>query len=124
MIMIVTTHPQEAVNKRQEEFLQKCPKESKRFHELLFSYGNATFRYHDQAKSYQPTETDFQEWIAGLPENIARTMCAKGFEGCKSVLSFTRYVNEKNDNGMEDYIVNVMGVMNYGEYKKLISPTD
>ncbi|WP_162055797.1 hypothetical protein [Pontibacter pamirensis] len=46
-------------------------------------------------------------------------MAAKGFERCRTVLSFTRYVNEKNDVGQEEYVRGLMGEEEYEEYKAL-----
>lgn len=46
-------------------------------------------------------------------------MAAKGFAGCRAVLSFTRYVNEKHDVGMEEYVRTLMGDEEYQEYKDL-----
>jgi len=36
-------------------------------------------------------------------------MSAKGFEYCKTVLSFTIHVNEKNDIGMDEFVKSLMG---------------
>ena len=45
---------------------------------------------------------DYEEWLEGLPDNVSRGMAAKGFEECRTLLSFTRYVNERHDVGMEE----------------------
>ena len=41
----------------------------------------------------------------------------------KSILSFSRYVNEKNDVGMEEYVKNLMGE-EYQEYRDLLKIDD
>jgi len=117
--MIKVKHPDEKCNIQQEAYLAECSPENRRFHELLFTNGNITYRYHTQAKDFSPTPEDYQEWLAGLPENIRKSMQEKGFEGCKSVLSFTRYVNEKNDIGLEEYVREQMGAEDYAEYTRV-----
>lgn len=58
---------------------------------------------------------------AGTPENISKDMKEKGFEYCKRSLPFTRYINEKNDIGMDEFVKSLMGE-EYEEYKKLVNP--
>ena len=67
--MIKVKHPIESYNQQQAEFLISCPEDLKRFHELMFTYGNATYKYHNAAKDFSPTEVDFNEWLEGLPDN-------------------------------------------------------
>ena len=114
-------HPKEECNKQQEQFLAGCPPEHRRLHELIFTYGNITYRYHKDARTVNPTEEDYKEWLEGLPENVRKGMEAMGFEGCKTVLSFTRYVMEKNDIGLEEYVQLHMGAEEYAEYKSMLN---
>ncbi|MET3114856.1 hypothetical protein AAKU52_002596 [Pedobacter sp. CG_S7] len=117
--MIKVKHPDDKCNQSQAEFLDNCPKEQRRYHELIFCCGNASYRYHQKAENFNPVEQDYKEWLEGLPPNIQKDMIERGFEQCKSILSFSRYVNEKNDVGMEEYIKNLMGE-EYQEYKALL----
>jgi hypothetical protein len=117
--MVEIKHPSNHCNIEQEEFLAKCPEDQKRFHELLFNHGNAVWRYHSESSQYTPTPEDFKEWLEGLPNNIRADMLKKGFNQCKTILSFTRYVNEKNDVGMEAYIKNLFGEDLYNEYREM-----
>lgn len=119
--MIKVKHPLPSCNESQEAMLEQLPEDQRRFHELLLSYGNATYRYHQEAAEHEPTEQDYREWLEGLPENVARGMAAKGFEECRTVLSFTRYVNEKHDVGMEEYVRSLMGDEEYKEYMMFVS---
>lgn len=112
-------HPLQQCQKSQAVFLASCPAQERRFHELMFSYGNAAYIYHQQARELNPTETDYQEWVEGLQENMRKDKQQKGFEQCKTVLSFTRYVMEKNDIGMEAFIIELMGMEDYSELKNL-----
>jgi len=119
--MITVKHPHEKQNKKQEEFVEKAPKEMKRYWELLYSYGNCTYRYHKKAQKFNPTESDYKEWLEGLPnESIRKEMEKLGFEKCKLSLPFTRYVMEKNDEGMEAFVKGLMGEEEYKEYKQVV----
>lgn len=97
-------HPDDKCNESQAEFLANCPSDKRRYHELIFMVGNATVHYHLKVKEYVPTESDWKEWIAGLPTPISEHMKGEGFEKAKTVLSFTRYVLEKNDVGLDEYL--------------------
>lgn len=44
-------------------------------------------------------------------------MEAKGFEECKSILSFTRYVRERQDIGLEAFVRDLMGENDFNEYQ-------
>jgi hypothetical protein len=118
--MISVKHPEEKCNISQAEFLANCPADQRRFHELLFSYGNSAYIYHQQGKDFEPSKHDFEEWLEGLPENVRKEMQNKGFESCKNMLSFTRYIMEKNDVGMAEFIKQKMGSEDYAEYQSLI----
>ncbi|PRY13782.1 hypothetical protein CLV24_105152 [Pontibacter ummariensis] len=117
--MIKVKHPLERCNRTQEETITKLPEAERRFHELMFSYGNAVYRYHQAAAAHEPSHQDYEEWLEGLPLNIARDMAAKGFVWCRTVLSFTRYVQEKNDVGQEEYVRDLMGEEEFEEYRAL-----
>lgn len=118
--MITVKHPDEACNEMQEAFLYQCPADQRRFHELLFTHGNISYRYHQESKTFRPTVTDFEEWLTGLPVNIRQDMQRRGFEACKGILSFTRYVNEKNDIGLDEYIRLWMDPEDLAEYKSFL----
>jgi hypothetical protein len=114
--LIKVKHPDPACNQKQEEMLGHLPEGQKRFMELSFCHGNAAYRYHQSAQGYEPDEQDWREWLEGLPANFRLHMEKEGFEKNKRVLSFTRYVNEKNDVGMDEYIRQWMGDQDYEEY--------
>ncbi|RDV11905.1 hypothetical protein DXT99_23665 [Pontibacter diazotrophicus] len=122
--MIEVKHPLEHCNRTQEATITKLPEDQRRSQELLYSYANAVYRYHQAAAEHEPTHQDYEEWLEGLPENISRDMAAKGFEWCRTVLSFTRYVQEKNDVGQEKYVRGLMGDEEYEEYKAMIEESD
>lgn len=117
--MIKVKHPIEECNISQEKFLAACPSGDHRYHELMFTVGNISYRYHHEAKDYSPDLEDYQEWLEGLPENVRRGMEQLGFDGCRNVLSFTRYVMEKHDVGMEEYIRQHMVAEDYADYQAI-----
>mgnify|MGYP000091353079 CR=1 FL=1 len=111
-------HPSKEVRENQKKFLSKLPEEQREEHARLFRFGNAAYIYHQQSKDFEPTEKDFEMWLNGLPKNIRTDMETKGFEICKSILSFSRYVMEKNDIGMDEWLKNNLTKEDYNEYCK------
>ena len=97
-------HPNKKQQQNQAKFLEKLPKDEREEHARLFRFGNASYIYYQEAEELEPTETDFKEWLTGLPENVRRDMEIQGFELCKGILSFSRYVMEKNDIGMDRWM--------------------
>ena len=63
----------------------------------------------DQQKLKYVSE-DLTKWVvksrSKLTDNMKKDMQRKGFEACKSILPFTRYVNERCDIGMDDWMKN------------------
>jgi len=55
--------------------------------------------------------------LEGLSGNLKIDMEAKGFEECKSILSFTRYVRERQDIGLEAFVRDLMGENDFNEYQ-------
>lgn len=47
-------------------------------------------------------------------------MRQRGFEASKGILSFSRYVNEKNDLGLEAFVIKLMGEYLYNEYQAIL----
>ncbi|MFD3003597.1 hypothetical protein ACFS7Z_24785 [Pontibacter toksunensis] len=117
--MIKVKHPDEKYRKNQEEFLDSCPPEDRRFHALMFTYGNITYRYHLRSTEFIPSLQDYYEWLEGLPDDMRLAMRQLGFGVCKSAPSFTRYVMEKNDVGLEEYIRQHMDAEDYAAYKAM-----
>ena len=111
-------HPDPKIQKNQKQFLEKCPPEQREFHEKLFRIGNATYRYHQLAQKSEPTVEYFLEWLQGLPENIRKDMSEMGFDRCKTMLPFTRYVNERNDVGMDQFLKENLTLQDYEAYKE------
>lgn len=109
-------HPNKEQRENQANFLAQLPKDQRNFHAQMFRLGNAAFIYHSIAKRMEPTEKDFLIWLENIPNNIANDMRAKGFEACKGILSFTRYINEKNDIGMNQWMRENLSKNDYNTY--------
>ena len=115
--MVSVKHPDKAKNEQQEIFLYSLPENKRDFHALMFCYGNAVYKYH--ALEINPTIIDFEEWLNGLQEPFKSGMKELGYEKCRSILSFTRYIREKRDIGLEEFVKNEMG-SDYPKYLLLI----
>ena len=124
--MITVRHPDPECNarqarySRQARYLETCPPEQRRTHELMSGYGNATYRYHNEARQFEPTAQDWVEWLEGLAEPMRTASRGMGFDTCKTILSFTRHVMEKNDVGMEQYVRRLMGEADHAEYRAML----
>jgi hypothetical protein len=112
-------HPYPQQQKNQSDFLEKCPPYDKEYHAALFRIGNASFIYHQMATnvSTKNQELYYQEWLEGLPPIIKEDMKTKGFEKCKTMLPFTRYVNERDDIGMDEWMQSNLSESDYKFYK-------
>ncbi len=112
-------HPNKEQREVQAKFLAQLPNEQREQHARLFRFGNASYIYHKESAVLHPTEADFKEWLIALPEDLQSYMKSKGFELCKGILSFTRYVMEKNDIGMDEWMKKHLSEDDYNEYCKL-----
>ena len=99
-------HPNPKYQRKQEEFLKSCPVEHKEYFAANFRIGNAIYVYHEQALSTCDTKLKvyYEEWLQGLPPKIAVQMKELGIKECFSMYPFTRYVNERNDLGLRDWL--------------------
>ncbi|WP_347160327.1 hypothetical protein [Pontibacter chitinilyticus] len=59
--------------------------------------------YYKQREA-EPQPSHFQDWIGSLEEPMKSSFRKMGFEECKNVLNFRRFVAELNDRGMEEYM--------------------
>lgn len=111
-------HPDSTCQKYQEEFLKNCSDEDRELHAKLFRIGNASYVYHQLAftTSEGILEEYYNEWLQSLPTNISADMEKRGFDACKSMFSFTRYVNERNDYGMQAWMKEHLSESDYEYY--------
>lgn len=99
-------HPDKKVQKRQKEFLSQCPSDDREFYEMAMRIGNACVVYSQLANDASPEflEMCYYEWLEGLKPNIRKVMEKSGFDYCKNTLPFLRYVNERKDIGLKDWL--------------------
>ena len=115
-------HPDKEKREQQAKFLEQLPEHMREEHARLFRFENASNLYYQMAKKFEPTENDFLEWLEGLPENAAQYVAKIGFEACKGSASFLRYMDEKNDIGMDEFMRLNLDEDDYREYKKGWTP--
>ena len=113
-------HPNIRQRKNQAKLLAQMPEEQRVEQARMFRFGNALYIYHRQAEQLEPSEDDFEEWLDGLPENIREDMEIQGFELCSGVLSFQRYVMEKNGIGMGEWMKEKLSDEDYKAYRTAI----
>ena len=91
-------HPNSKCRIAQAEYLSRLPEEERENKARDIRIGNASYIYHQQAVPIQENRLImyYKEWLEGLPPNISRHMRMLGFEACKTMIPFTRYVNERN----------------------------
>ena len=111
-ILLVPRHPDEGCHEAQLQLLtlEEDLLERARLAQLL-RWGNATYCYYHHHEA-EVTEADFLEWLEGLPTRTQATMRALGYEEMQDSLPLRRYVLEKNDIGMSEFL------------KILLSPSD
>ena len=117
---LIASHPDPECRERQIEFLNNCPEGELELHARLFRWGNAAYRYYQLASSTNYTRMKFfyEEWLQGLPADVSADMKKKGFEGCKEMLPFARYVNERKDIGMDEWMKEHLSSVDYKSYKE------
>ena len=60
--------------------------------------------YYQQLDLETISQQDFEDWINSLEEPMKSHFRANGFEKCKGVLNFQRFVLELRDFGLEEFI--------------------
>lgn len=118
--LIYIKHPSEDRNIAQVQMLSGIddPTQLAEF-VYLFNYGNATFLYHQQALSLELTPELHETWLGGLKEPMKSDFAKQGFEKNKNNLSFTRFVMEMADVGMDDFVTNLLNEEHRRQYLSL-----
>jgi hypothetical protein len=118
--MIKVKHADPKCNQQQEAFMTSCLEQHRRFHELLFTHGNIANRYHSKAYKFEPIEQDWKEYLESCQPGFRKIMVDMGFEQGRRVLPFTRYVMEKKDVSMDEYVRRHMDPQDYAEYMAMV----
>ena len=114
-------HPIKEIQDKQEDFLKnRCPADEIEYHASFFRLGNASYIYHQLAKETSPEQMEsyYCDWLNELPPSISAEMKKRGFEECTTVLPFTRYVNERNGIGMDEWMKQRLSNADYRRYKQ------
>lgn len=117
--VIYVSHPIESIRANQKALLETCPSDQVEFHRLMLLYGNATYRYSDQA-SGNVTHVDYEDWLEGLPEDIARSFRKEGFESSRSSLSLRRHSLERRDLGMGEFVAELIKPEDLAKWRQLV----
>lgn len=116
--LLTPRHPDEGCHQSQTELLEReeNPTERARLAQLL-RWGNATYCYYHH-HYIEATEADYLEWLEGLPARPQAAMRALGFEANKEALPLRRYVLEKNDVGLGDFLRVVLSPADWQAYEE------
>ncbi|WP_294201030.1 MULTISPECIES: hypothetical protein [Chryseobacterium] len=116
--MINPKHPLQNYHTQQEFFLKHLAEESKEYHTLHISYGNAVYLYYQLQLNV--SVDDYEEWLNEIAdEEVRNTMKSKGFEACREICSFISFIQKKRNVTEDEYIRKKMGNEEYIKYKML-----
>ena len=115
--LLVPRHPDDGCHQSQVELLtlEENGEERTRLAQLL-RWGNATYCYYHH-HHIEATEADYLEWLEGLPARPQAAMRALGFEENRDALPLRRYVLEKNDIGLSDFLKVVLSPTDWQDYQ-------
>lgn len=71
---------------------------------------------------FEPTPSEFEQWLRTLPVEERTLYCRLGFTACQSVNAFRRYWLEKRDYRLLDYLNMHLSVEEYQAYRYLYTP--
>ena len=71
--------------------------------ERILYIGRVVMEYYKQA-TFEPSLTDFDLWIESLKEPMKSNFKMMGYEKCKGILNFKRFVLELKGYGMIDFL--------------------
>lgn len=97
--------------------LASLPAERREAQAQLLRIGNASMHYYADAGSFNPSETDWVEWLEGVREPARSNFKSSGFDACKTHLAFQRYVLEKNGSGMTEFMRTHLTAEDFAFYK-------
>lgn len=102
--LLVPRHPDEGCHQSQLALLRDQPSAAERNHlAQQLRWGNATYCYYHQ-NPVDVSEADYLEWLEGLPQRAQAAMRALGFDEMRDSLPLRRYVLEKNDIGLGEFL--------------------
>ena len=108
-------HPLEAQHQAQLAALHALPESQRASMARLFRFGNAAYRYQQQAAG-EVTEADYQHWLSGLPPGMRQAMERDGFEKSKSCLPLRRHALERRDIGYEAFMQSLLSAEDWAAW--------
>lgn len=140
-------HPIESCNEEQARFLASLPNNLVEFWARQFRLGNATYCYQTQFSQFSGESEEtalewlerqlmgapdpenrtaaellnvyFDEWLDGLPEAIRSVEQQRGVDEAKRSYPFRRYVLERNDLGMDEFLKKNLSAEDYAYNQEL-----
>lgn len=110
-------HPERERREEQKDILERLDGDERELQARLFRLENAIHIYHSlAAEELDPDERDYDQWLESLPERKRVKMVERGFEECKKKPSFRRYVMERNDIGLEEWLRRNLSEDDYEHY--------
>ncbi|MFB9296928.1 hypothetical protein [Persicitalea jodogahamensis] len=113
-----TIHPDPKCQRNQQALLDSLDGELREMMAYTHRVGNVTFHYYSEQLA-EPTEEDYEDWLLGLPEEIAKDHSERGFEKCRGVLSLRRHAAERNDSGLDAYVKESVSEEDYRRWSEL-----
>jgi hypothetical protein len=115
-----TLHWDKTMRESQSGLLALLPEENREYAAFMFRIGNVAAHYYNQQQA-QPTLEDFEDWLTGLPESVAKSFRAKGYERSKAALPLRRHAAERNDIGLDLYMKEALTPSDYHRWKLKLS---
>lgn len=112
-----TVHWNPELRKNQAELLESLPEESRGFAAFMIRTGNVAAHYYSQREA-EPTLEDFEDWLIGLPAQLAAFHRANGYEKSKGALPLRRHAAERNDVGLEAYMKDALSPEDYEKWRE------
>lgn len=119
--LLIPRHPVDECHESQLECLAQTPLDERAHLAQLLRFGNATYCYYHFHET-DVTEADYLEWLDGLPVagGAQAKMRALGFEELRDSLPLRRYVLEKNDIGLSDFLRVLLSPADWQAYQSTL----
>lgn len=86
----------------------------------LIRIGKIVNKYYCQLKTMELVDqVDFDLWIDSLQEPMRSHFKSEGLEKCRRVLNFRRFILERGDNGLEEYLCTALTDEDLRYWRKL-----
>ena len=115
--LLTPRHPLDHCHQAQLESLALLSPADRPAVAQLLRFGNAAYCYY-HFHEVEVTEADFLEWLEAVPARPQAALRALGFEENKRTLALRRYVLEKNDVGLSEYLRGVLSADDWQAYQQ------